>query len=144
MGPASWAFCPERKGADTSVCSAQPTPLCRALPQGVGAWLRWFEDLIRMSRSPKCSNDAVLVATFHPTDPSIIITCGKSHIYFWSLEGGSLSKRQGLFEVSGVGVGEDRLGLREAGRDTQADSRVLHRVPAVTAGASVSLSAPWG
>nr|KAF6272648.1 EMAP like 2 [Myotis myotis] len=46
----------------------------------------------------KCSNDAVLVATFHPTDPTVIITCGKSHIYFWSLEGGSLSKRQGLFE----------------------------------------------
>lgn len=48
----------------------------------------------------KCSNEAVLVATFHPTDPSLLITCGKSHIYFWSLEGGSLSKRQGLFEVS--------------------------------------------
>ncbi|XP_034361166.1 echinoderm microtubule-associated protein-like 2 isoform X1 [Arvicanthis niloticus] len=46
----------------------------------------------------KCSNEAVLVATFHPTDPSLLITCGKSHIYFWSLEGGSLSKRQGLFE----------------------------------------------
>ncbi|XP_055473159.1 LOW QUALITY PROTEIN: echinoderm microtubule-associated protein-like 2 [Psammomys obesus] len=46
----------------------------------------------------KCSNEAVLVATFHPTDPSLLITCGKSHIYFWSLDGGSLSKRQGLFE----------------------------------------------
>uniref|UniRef100_A0A8L2RA46 EMAP like 2 n=1 Tax=Rattus norvegicus TaxID=10116 RepID=A0A8L2RA46_RAT len=46
----------------------------------------------------KCSNEAVLVATFHPTDPNLLITCGKSHIYFWSLEGGNLSKRQGLFE----------------------------------------------
>ncbi|XP_004644355.2 echinoderm microtubule-associated protein-like 2 isoform X1 [Octodon degus] len=46
----------------------------------------------------KCSNEAVLVATFHPTDPTLLITCGKSHIYFWSLEGGSLNKRQGLFE----------------------------------------------
>ncbi|EGW05350.1 Echinoderm microtubule-associated protein-like 2 [Cricetulus griseus] len=46
----------------------------------------------------KGSNKAVLLATFHPTDPSLLITCGKSHIYFWSLEGGSLSKRQGLFE----------------------------------------------
>ncbi|XP_055991678.1 echinoderm microtubule-associated protein-like 2 isoform X2 [Sorex fumeus] len=46
----------------------------------------------------KCSNEAVLVATFHPTDPTMIITCGKSHIHFWNLEGGSLSKRQGLFE----------------------------------------------
>ncbi|XP_008576833.1 PREDICTED: echinoderm microtubule-associated protein-like 2, partial [Galeopterus variegatus] len=46
----------------------------------------------------KCSNEAVLVATFHPMDPTVLITCGKSHIYFWSLEGGSVSKRQGLFE----------------------------------------------
>ncbi|XP_040832508.1 echinoderm microtubule-associated protein-like 2 isoform X2 [Ochotona curzoniae] len=46
----------------------------------------------------KCSNEAVLLATFHPTDPSLLITCGKSHIYFWSLEGSSLTKRQGLFE----------------------------------------------
>ncbi|EDM08224.1 echinoderm microtubule associated protein like 2, isoform CRA_b [Rattus norvegicus] len=48
--------------------------------------------------SKSCSNEAVLVATFHPTDPNLLITCGKSHIYFWSLEGGNLSKRQGLFE----------------------------------------------
>ncbi|KAF7472916.1 Hypothetical predicted protein [Marmota monax] len=53
----------------------------------------------------KCSNEAVLVATFHPTDPSLLITCGKSHVYFWTLEGGSLSKRQGLFEVSARGAG---------------------------------------
>ncbi|XP_026935684.1 LOW QUALITY PROTEIN: echinoderm microtubule-associated protein-like 2 [Sagmatias obliquidens] len=46
----------------------------------------------------KCSNEAVLVATFHPTDPTVLITCGKSHIYFWNLEGGGMSKRQGLFE----------------------------------------------
>jgi microtubule-associated protein-like 1/2 len=46
-----------------------------------------------------------LVATFHPTDPTLLITCGKSHIYFWSLEGASLSKRQGLFEVSAWGLG---------------------------------------
>ncbi|TEA13561.1 hypothetical protein DBR06_SOUSAS30310017, partial [Sousa chinensis] len=46
----------------------------------------------------KCSSEAVLVATFHPTDPTVLITCGKSHIYFWNLEGGGMSKRQGLFE----------------------------------------------
>ena len=63
------------------------------------------------------------MATFHPTDPTVLITCGKSHIYFWNLEGGSLSKRQGLFEVSARGPGRDpfevsaRLALREAGRD---------------------------
>ncbi|CAM5172821.1 unnamed protein product [Eretmochelys imbricata] len=46
----------------------------------------------------KCSNESVLAATFHPTEPTLLITCGKSHIYFWSLDKGSLSKRQGIFE----------------------------------------------
>ncbi|XP_074872350.1 echinoderm microtubule-associated protein-like 2 isoform X3 [Carettochelys insculpta] len=46
----------------------------------------------------KCSNESVLAATFHPTEPALLITCGKSHIYFWTLDRGSLSKRQGIFE----------------------------------------------
>ncbi|XP_005390481.1 PREDICTED: echinoderm microtubule-associated protein-like 1 isoform X6 [Chinchilla lanigera] len=46
----------------------------------------------------KCSNEAVFAADFHPTDTSIIVTCGKSHLYFWTLEGNSLIKKQGLFE----------------------------------------------
>ncbi|XP_054988385.1 echinoderm microtubule-associated protein-like 1 isoform X2 [Sorex araneus] len=46
----------------------------------------------------KCSNEAVFAADFHPTDPSTIVTCGKSHLYFWSLEGSALAKKQGLFE----------------------------------------------
>ncbi|KAM5129260.1 echinoderm microtubule-associated protein-like 1 isoform 2-T2 [Mantella aurantiaca] len=46
----------------------------------------------------KCSNEAVFVADFHPTDTNIIVTCGKSHLYFWTLEGSSLVKKQGLFE----------------------------------------------
>ncbi|XP_066551015.1 echinoderm microtubule-associated protein-like 1 isoform X5 [Amia ocellicauda] len=46
----------------------------------------------------KCSNEAVFTADFHPTDTNIIVTCGKSHLYFWTLEGGSLVKKQGLFE----------------------------------------------
>uniref|UniRef100_A0A670ZG54 EMAP like 2 n=1 Tax=Pseudonaja textilis TaxID=8673 RepID=A0A670ZG54_PSETE len=45
-----------------------------------------------------CSNESVLAATFHPTEPSLLITCGKSHLHFWTLEGSSLSKRQGIFE----------------------------------------------
>lgn len=47
----------------------------------------------------KCSNEAVFAADFHPTDTNIIVTCGKSHLYFWTLEGNSLIKKQGLFEV---------------------------------------------
>ncbi|XP_011534844.1 echinoderm microtubule-associated protein-like 1 isoform X5 [Homo sapiens] len=46
----------------------------------------------------KCSNEAVFAADFHPTDTNIIVTCGKSHLYFWTLEGSSLNKKQGLFE----------------------------------------------
>ncbi|NXX80931.1 EMAL1 protein, partial [Urocolius indicus] len=46
----------------------------------------------------KCSNEAVFAADFHPTDTNIIVTCGKSHLYFWTLEGSSLVKKQGLFE----------------------------------------------
>lgn len=48
----------------------------------------------------KCSNEAVFAADFHPTDTNIIVTCGKSHLYFWTLEGNSLIKKQGLFEVT--------------------------------------------
>ncbi|KAM4642300.1 echinoderm microtubule-associated protein-like 2 isoform 2-T2 [Discoglossus pictus] len=51
----------------------------------------------------KCSTEPVLAAIFHPTDPNLIITCGKSQLYYWSLEGATapgatLSKRQGVFE----------------------------------------------
>nr|XP_020509148.1 echinoderm microtubule-associated protein-like 2 isoform X1 [Labrus bergylta] len=46
----------------------------------------------------KCSNDSVLGAVFHPMDANLIVTCGKSHINFWTVEGTTLTKRQGLFE----------------------------------------------
>ncbi|XP_061698832.1 echinoderm microtubule-associated protein-like 1 isoform X8 [Syngnathoides biaculeatus] len=46
----------------------------------------------------KTSNDTVFAADFHPTDSNIMVTCGKSHLHFWSLEKGMLVKKQGLFE----------------------------------------------
>ncbi|XP_053290989.1 echinoderm microtubule-associated protein-like 1 isoform X2 [Pleuronectes platessa] len=46
----------------------------------------------------KCSNESVFAADFHPTDSNIVVTCGKSHLYFWNLEKGMLAKKQGLFE----------------------------------------------
>ncbi|XP_062413307.1 echinoderm microtubule-associated protein-like 1 isoform X7 [Pungitius pungitius] len=46
----------------------------------------------------KCSNESVFAADFHPTDSNIVVTCGKSHLYFWHLEKGVLVKKQGLFE----------------------------------------------
>lgn len=47
----------------------------------------------------QCSNDSVLGAVFHPMEANLIVTCGKSHINFWAIEGNTLTKRQGLFEV---------------------------------------------
>lgn len=46
----------------------------------------------------KCCNESVFAADFHPTDSNIVVTCGKSHLYFWNLEKGVLVKKQGLFE----------------------------------------------
>lgn len=45
--------------------------------------------------------DTVVAAEFHPLDKNSIVTCGKNHISFWTLDaGGTLYKRQGLFEGS--------------------------------------------
>ncbi|KAA0702085.1 Echinoderm microtubule-associated protein-like 1 [Triplophysa tibetana] len=46
----------------------------------------------------KCSNESVLGAVFHPMEANLIFTCGKSHLNFWTMEGNTLTKRQGLFE----------------------------------------------
>ncbi|XP_059480614.1 echinoderm microtubule-associated protein-like 2 isoform X2 [Neocloeon triangulifer] len=47
----------------------------------------------------KCSNDTVVAAEWHPVDRGTIVTCGKSHIAFWTHElGGTLIKRNGIFE----------------------------------------------
>ncbi|XP_036080655.1 echinoderm microtubule-associated protein-like 4 isoform X5 [Rousettus aegyptiacus] len=45
----------------------------------------------------KTTNEVVLAVEFHPTDANIIITCGKSHIFFWTWSGNSLTRKQGIF-----------------------------------------------
>ncbi|XP_047206789.1 echinoderm microtubule-associated protein-like 4 isoform X1 [Girardinichthys multiradiatus] len=45
----------------------------------------------------KTTTDVVLAVEFHPTDPNTIITCGKFHIFFWTWNGTSLLRKQGLF-----------------------------------------------
>ncbi|KAM9315655.1 echinoderm microtubule-associated protein-like 4 [Gastrophryne carolinensis] len=45
----------------------------------------------------KTTNEVVLGVEFHPTDPGTIVTCGKSHIFFWTWSGSSLAKKQGIF-----------------------------------------------
>lgn len=46
------------------------------------------------------TNEVVLTVEFHPTDPNTIVTCGKSHIFFWTWTGNSLARKQGIFGVS--------------------------------------------
>lgn len=45
------------------------------------------------------TNEVVLVVEFHPTDANTIVTCGKSHIFFWTWSGSSLARKQGIFGV---------------------------------------------
>ncbi|XP_049825884.1 echinoderm microtubule-associated protein-like 2 isoform X2 [Aethina tumida] len=48
----------------------------------------------------KGSVDTIVSAEFHPLDRNTIVTCGKSHISFWSLDAsGALYKRAGVFET---------------------------------------------
>ncbi|XP_060943551.1 echinoderm microtubule-associated protein-like 4 [Limanda limanda] len=45
----------------------------------------------------KTTTEVVLSVEFHPTDPNTIVTCGKSHIFFWTWSGTSLARKQGIF-----------------------------------------------
>lgn len=45
----------------------------------------------------KTTNEVVLAVAFHPTDKDTIITSGKSHIFFWTWNGNSLARKQGIF-----------------------------------------------
>ncbi|XP_030763624.1 echinoderm microtubule-associated protein-like 2 isoform X4 [Sitophilus oryzae] len=48
----------------------------------------------------KSSVDTIVAVEFHPIDRNTIVTCGKSHIAFWSLDvNGTLYKRMGIFET---------------------------------------------
>jgi microtubule-associated protein-like 1/2 len=47
----------------------------------------------------KCSVDTVVGAEFHPLDRNQIITIGKNHIAFWTLDqNGALYKKMGIFD----------------------------------------------
>ncbi|XP_036402261.1 echinoderm microtubule-associated protein-like 4 [Megalops cyprinoides] len=45
----------------------------------------------------KTTNEVVLAVEFHPTDANTIVTCGKSHVFFWTWSGTSLARKQGIF-----------------------------------------------
>jgi len=45
--------------------------------------------------------DTVVAVEFHPLERNQIVTCGKGHISFWTLDaGGTLYKRNGIFETT--------------------------------------------
>lgn len=42
----------------------------------------------------------MLAADFYPADSKLLVTCGKSHIAFWKLNGDKrMEKKMGVFEV---------------------------------------------
>lgn len=47
----------------------------------------------------KSTCDPVFYVEFHPMERFCVITYGKGHIHFWDIEGGTLAKKIGLFEV---------------------------------------------
>lgn len=47
----------------------------------------------------QCSVDTIVGVEFHPLDRNQIVTVGKGHIAFWTLDqNGTLYKRMGIFE----------------------------------------------
>ncbi|CAG5101627.1 Similar to Eml1: Echinoderm microtubule-associated protein-like 1 (Rattus norvegicus) [Cotesia congregata] len=51
-------------------------------------------------RDAMCSVDTVVCADWHPLERNQIVSCGKGHVSFWSLDnGGMLYKRMGVFEA---------------------------------------------
>ncbi|KAH9509077.1 Echinoderm microtubule-associated protein-like 1 [Bulinus truncatus] len=46
----------------------------------------------------KSSGDPVLAVEYHPLEKNQIVSCGKGQITFWTLEGGSLAKKLGIFD----------------------------------------------
>ncbi|CAH1792966.1 unnamed protein product [Owenia fusiformis] len=46
----------------------------------------------------KSSMDPVLAAEFHPYERNQIITCGKGHLSYWTLDGVALTKKMGVFD----------------------------------------------
>ncbi|XP_035824705.1 echinoderm microtubule-associated protein-like 2 [Aplysia californica] len=46
----------------------------------------------------KSSTEPVLAVEFHPSEKGSIVSCGKGQITFWTLEGGALVKKHGIFD----------------------------------------------
>lgn len=87
-----WDWQKEERLAEAKVAASSGTVCSAVCPSELDLFLSF-------RGSAQCSNESVFAADFHPTDSNIVVTCGKSHLYFWTLEKGMLVKKQGLFEV---------------------------------------------
>ncbi|KAI8432436.1 hypothetical protein MSG28_004830 [Choristoneura fumiferana] len=64
----------------------------------ISVW-EWQRDKGHCLAETKCSVDTVVAVEFHPLDRNQIVTCGKNHIAFWTLDHTNmLYKRMGVFE----------------------------------------------
>jgi len=72
-----------------------------AIDDGNDRWLSvWNWQTTQKIASSKCYGDLVFAAEFHPTEKGVIVTCGKQHIYFWTLDSANhLTKKAGIFEL---------------------------------------------
>uniref|UniRef100_A0A3B3WYV7 Uncharacterized protein n=1 Tax=Poecilia mexicana TaxID=48701 RepID=A0A3B3WYV7_9TELE len=86
-----WDWQREERLAEAKVAASSGTECSGVCPSELDLFLSFCG-------SAQCSNESVFAADFHPTDSNIVVTCGKSHLYFWTLEKGMLVKKQGLFE----------------------------------------------
>ncbi|XP_063365069.1 echinoderm microtubule-associated protein-like 2 [Cydia amplana] len=92
----------ERSIAALSFSRADGGALLAAVDEGadhtISVW-EWQRDKGHCLAETKCSVDTVVAAEFHPLDRNHIVTCGKNHIAFWTLDHTNmLYKRMGVFE----------------------------------------------
>ncbi|XP_028161969.1 echinoderm microtubule-associated protein-like 2 isoform X3 [Ostrinia furnacalis] len=71
----------------------------------------------------KCSVDTVVAVEFHPLDRNQIVTCGKNHIAFWTLDHTNmLYKRLGVFDSRDKPKYVTCLGFNQSGDVLSGDS----------------------
>jgi echinoderm microtubule-associated protein-like 1/2 len=71
------------------------------IDDGTEKWLSvWNWQQRTKVAAAKCYNDLIFAAEYHPTEKNMIVTCGKQHIFFWTLDGQQLTKKTGLFDLN--------------------------------------------
>ncbi|KAM3173602.1 hypothetical protein ACTXT7_012184 [Hymenolepis weldensis] len=58
----------------------------------------WDWQKSRRIAETKTSTDPVIAVDFNPIDANSLVTIGKSHLAFWTIESNSLNKKQGIYD----------------------------------------------